>query len=59
MNPNYPNGYRGHENCFWGIMAESNRDLIVESVELDIAARNLTSNKCEVDTLELVFYTYL
>lgn len=35
-------------------MAESNRDLLIESIFLNIAGRNIKNNKCENDTLELV-----
>lgn len=53
-NPFHPSGYRRNESCFWGIMVESNRNLQVESLELDIAERDPVTQLCESDALEFV-----
>lgn len=49
--PSYPNTYRYNYSCLWSIMLQSNRDISVTSVDMDLAPRD---SACNDDVLKLV-----
>ncbi|KAI6227549.1 putative cubilin [Aphelenchoides fujianensis] len=50
--PNYPHTYREAHRCQWGVILETNRDVNITSVDVDLAPRN-AANKCDTDVLTI------
>ncbi|KAI6211378.1 putative cubilin [Aphelenchoides besseyi] len=50
--PSYPNTYRQAYHCLSGMVLESNRDVNITVVDMDLAPRN-SSGKCDIDALSI------